>query len=150
MIQHCVLSKMVYLNVKYVIATRSYDFFIYAKSHCKYHTFKGYYICSFSKLFEAQLQVHQKVWKCSHTFPLKNGIVSFYENGTNKYVRVDKLVGWWYPPPRYLRYLRYNFWMAWAIITIYISKCAHMHPQELPKTSTFYSRCKMCDIEKTV
>ena len=31
LIQHCLLRKMVYLNVKYVIATRSYDFFyIYA------------------------------------------------------------------------------------------------------------------------
>src|SRR6218665_3303100 len=50
LIQHCLLSKMVYLNVKYVIATRRYDFFyIYAKSHWKYHTFEGYYICSFSK-----------------------------------------------------------------------------------------------------
>ena len=27
LIQHCLLHKMVYLNVKYVIATRSYDFF---------------------------------------------------------------------------------------------------------------------------
>src|SRR6218665_653715 len=40
--------------------------------------------------------------------------------------------------------------MAWAIITIYISKCAKMNPQQLPKTSKFYSRCKMCDIEKTL
>src|SRR6218665_2463409 len=29
--------------------------------------------------------------------------------------------------------------MAWAIITIYISKCAQMNPQQLPKTSKFYS-----------
>jgi len=36
---------MVYLNVKYVIATRSYEFFCtYAKSQWKYHTFEGYYI----------------------------------------------------------------------------------------------------------
>ena len=43
---------MVYLNVKYVIATRSYELYIYiyAESHWKYHTFEGYYICSFSKL----------------------------------------------------------------------------------------------------
>src|SRR6218665_2096279 len=27
LIQHCLLSKMAYLNVKYVIATRNYDFF---------------------------------------------------------------------------------------------------------------------------
>jgi len=40
--------------------------------------------------------------------------------------------------------------MAWAIITIYISKCAQMHPQQLPKTSKFYSKCKKCDIEKTL
>src|SRR6218665_3682974 len=37
--------------------------------------------------------------------------------------------------------------MAWAIITIYISKCAQMNPQQLPKTSKFYSRCKKCDIK---
>ena len=29
LIQHCLLSKVVYLNVKYVIATRNYEFFIY-------------------------------------------------------------------------------------------------------------------------
>src|SRR6218665_1838925 len=40
--------------------------------------------------------------------------------------------------------------MAWAIITIYISKCAQMNPQQPPKTSKFYSKCKMCDIEKTL
>src|SRR6218665_2940525 len=40
--------------------------------------------------------------------------------------------------------------MAWAIITIYTSKCAQMDPQQLPKTSKFYSRCKKCDIEKTL
>jgi len=40
--------------------------------------------------------------------------------------------------------------MAWAIITIYISKCAQMNPQQLPKTSKFYFRCKKCDIEKTL
>src|SRR6218665_1820998 len=40
--------------------------------------------------------------------------------------------------------------MAWAIITIYISKCAQMNPQQLSKTSKFYSRCKKCDIEKTL
>src|SRR6218665_1862839 len=40
--------------------------------------------------------------------------------------------------------------MAWGIITIYISKCAQMNPQQLPKTSKFYSRCKKCDIEKTL
>src|SRR6218665_3885110 len=40
--------------------------------------------------------------------------------------------------------------MAWAIITIYISKCAKMNPQQLPKTSKFYSRWKKCDIEKTL
>src|SRR6218665_2549815 len=40
--------------------------------------------------------------------------------------------------------------MVWAIITIYISKCAQMEPQQLLKTSNFYSRCKRCDIEKTL
>src|SRR6218665_2666827 len=40
--------------------------------------------------------------------------------------------------------------MALAIITIYISKCAQMNPQQLPETSKFYSRCKKCDIEKTL
>src|SRR6218665_841694 len=40
--------------------------------------------------------------------------------------------------------------MAWAIITIYTSKCAQMYPQQLPKTSKLYSRCKKCDIEKTL
>src|SRR6218665_1164835 len=40
--------------------------------------------------------------------------------------------------------------MAWAIITIYISKCAQTNPQQLPKTSKFYSKCKKCDIEKTL
>src|SRR6218665_1948233 len=87
---------------------------------------------------------------CSLTFPLKNGIVTFYENCTNKYVRVDKLGG--YPPPGYLGYISYvyNFVMAWAIITIYSSKYAKMDPQRLTKTSKFYSRCKKCDVEKTV
>src|SRR6218665_2794073 len=32
LIQHYLLSKMVYLNVKYFIATRSYDFFIYTQN----------------------------------------------------------------------------------------------------------------------
>jgi len=50
--------------------------------------------------------------------------------------------------PGYHRYLSYNFWMAWAIITIYTSKSAQMDPQQLPKTSKFYSKCKKCDIEK--
>jgi len=40
--------------------------------------------------------------------------------------------------------------MAWAIITIYTSKYAQMYPQQLLKTSKFYSRCKKCDIEKSV
>ena len=40
--------------------------------------------------------------------------------------------------------------MAWAIITIYIYKCAQMNPQQLLKTSKFYSKCKKCDIEKTL
>ena len=40
--------------------------------------------------------------------------------------------------------------MAWAIITIYTSKCAQMDSQQLLKASKFYSRCKQCDIEKIV
>src|SRR6218665_1091368 len=40
--------------------------------------------------------------------------------------------------------------MAWAIVTIYTSKCAQMAPQQLPKTSKFYSRSKKYDIEKTL
>jgi len=45
---------MVYFNVKYVIATRRYEFFyIYAESQWKYHTFESYYTCSFGKT-EAQ------------------------------------------------------------------------------------------------
>jgi len=40
--------------------------------------------------------------------------------------------------------------MAWAIITIYTSKCVQMDSQQLLKTSKFYSRCKKCDIEKTL
>src|SRR6218665_3492572 len=40
--------------------------------------------------------------------------------------------------------------MAWAIITNYTSKSAQMDPQQLPKTSKFYSKCKKCDIEKTL
>src|SRR6218665_1021831 len=57
LIQHCLLSKTVYLNLKYVIATRSYEFFyIYAKSHRKYEVIISF--CSFSKL---RHKVHQKV-----------------------------------------------------------------------------------------
>ena len=56
----------------------------------------------------------------------------------------------WYSLPGYLGNLRYNFVMAWAIRTIYISKCAQMDPQELPKTSKFYSICNKCVVQKTV
>src|SRR6218665_87112 len=52
--------------------------------------------------------------------------------------------------PGCLGYLRYNILMAWAIITIYTSKCAEMDPQQLLNRSIFYSRCKKCDIENTV
>src|SRR6218665_2040822 len=54
-------------------------FNIYANSHWKYHTFEGYYICSFSKL---RHKVHKKECQCSPTYPLQNGIVTFYENFT--------------------------------------------------------------------
>jgi len=40
--------------------------------------------------------------------------------------------------------------MEWAIITMYTSKCAQMDPLELLNRSKFYSRCKKCDIEKTI
>src|SRR6218665_2203039 len=40
--------------------------------------------------------------------------------------------------------------MAWAIITNYTSKCAKMNPQQLPKTSKFYSRSRKFDIEETL
>jgi len=51
LIQHCLLSKTVYMNVKYVVATRNYEFFyIYAKSHWKYHTFDRYYSFNCTKL----------------------------------------------------------------------------------------------------
>ena len=40
--------------------------------------------------------------------------------------------------------------MAWAIIAIYISKCAQMDLQQLLKTSKFYFRSKKCDIKKTL
>src|SRR6218665_974736 len=40
--------------------------------------------------------------------------------------------------------------MAWAIVTIYTPKCAQMDPQQLPKTSKFYSKSKKCDIKKTL
>jgi len=66
------------------------------------------------------------------TAHLKNGVVTFYENCTNRYGRVDKVRGW-YPPPGYLEYLKYNFLMAWAIVTIYTSKCAQMDPSSYLK-----------------
>jgi len=40
--------------------------------------------------------------------------------------------------------------MTWAIITIYISKCAQMNPQQLPKTSKFFPRRKKCEIKETL
>jgi len=48
---------------------------LYAKCHWKYHTFDHYYCCSSTKL---RHKTQQKVWKCSLTFPLKNGIFTFY------------------------------------------------------------------------
>jgi len=38
--------------------------------------------------------------------------------------------------------------MAWVIITIYTSKRVQMDPQQLFKTSKFYSTIKKRDIEK--
>jgi len=48
-------NKTVYLNVKYVIATRNCELFyrptcIYATSHWKYHTFGRFYSCSSANL----------------------------------------------------------------------------------------------------
>ena len=68
----------------------------------------------------------------------------------NIYARVDKLRRAWYPPPGYLGYPMYKFLMAWAIRTIYTSKCVPMEPQQLPKTSKSYSICNKCDMQKTV
>src|SRR6218665_3363767 len=65
------------------------NFYIYAKSHWKCHTFEGYYICSFSKL---RHKAHQKVCKCSLKFPLQNGIVTFYENCTNN--MLQSIIKW--------------------------------------------------------
>jgi len=70
------------------------NFFIIPKISLEYCTFKGYYTCSFSKL---RHKAHQKVGNCSLTFPQQNGLATFYENCTNKYVRVDKLGGGIHP-----------------------------------------------------
>ena len=67
---------------------------MYAESHWRYPTFERYYTCSCSKL---RYQTHQKVWKCSPTFPLPIGIVTFYDNVTNKYGGADKLGGGAHP-----------------------------------------------------
>ena len=123
-----------------LLEAMNFVIYIYAKSHWKYHTFEGYYICSFSEL---RHKIHQQVRKCSLTFHLNNGIVTFYANCTNKYGWVDNLrLGWWYPPFGHLGYLRYNFLMAWAIITIYTSKCAHMDPQQLQKRQNLITDAK--------
>src|SRR6218665_442499 len=59
----------------------------YAESHWKYHTFDGYY--------KLRHKAHQMVLKCSLTFPLRNGIVIFYENCTNNMLQS---INWgWYP-----------------------------------------------------
>jgi len=39
--------------------------------------------------------------------------------------------------------------MAWTIRTIYTSKCVQMDPQQLSKTSKFYSICNMCNMQNT-
>src|SRR6218665_2640403 len=85
----------------------------------------------------------------SLTFPLQNGIVTFYENFTNKYASVDKLGVVVVSTSGYLGYLRYNFLMTWAIRTIYTSKCVQMDPQQLIKTSKLYSICNKCDMQNT-
>jgi len=122
---------MAYLSVEHVIATRSYEFsYIYAESHWKYHSFEGYYICtcSFSKL---RHKANQKVWKCSLIFPVRNSLVTVYENCMNNMLQSIS-----------------NFWTARAIITIYTSKCAQMDPQQPLITSKLHSRCKKCDTKK--
>ena len=74
--------------------TRNYDcIYTYAKSHWKYHTFDSYCSCTSTKL---RHKTQQKVRKCSITFPLKNGIITFYENCTNKYGRVDTIITIYY------------------------------------------------------
>jgi len=110
----------------------------YAESHWRYHTFERYYTCSGSKL---RHKAHQKVWKCSLIFPLKNGIVTSYENCTNKYVRVDKLGVWWYPPLWVPWHIRYNFVMAWAIITISLN-VRKWTPNSYLKRQNFISDAK--------
>src|SRR6218665_398438 len=57
-------------------------------------------------------------------------------------VGIHPLVPWAYK-------VAYNFVMAWAIITTYTSKCAQMDPQQLLKTSKFYSIYKKCDVKQT-
>src|SRR6218665_1803035 len=118
---------------------------MYAESHWRYHPLKRYYTCSCSRL---RHQPHQTVRKCSLTFPPKNGIVTFYANATNKYGGTEKTWGWCPPFSWYLGYLRYNVLMAWAIRTIYTSKCVQMDAHQLPKTSKFYSICNKCDMHK--
>src|SRR6218665_866942 len=103
-------------------------------SHWKYHTFERYNTRSCSRLTH---KAHQKVRKCGLTFPLKNRIVTFYENCTNKYDRVDKLRGVVSAPSGFLGYFRYNVLMAWANVTTYTSKRVHMDPKQLPEMLTF-------------
>jgi len=99
-----------------------WTFYIYAKSHCKYHTFEGYYTCSFcsSKL---RHKVHQKVWKCSLSFPLQNSY--FLWKLHEYYVTVDNLGGGTmgvrmgeqggaFAPPWILR-IFYHPWRWWEI-----------------------------------
>src|SRR6218665_48395 len=81
-------------------------------------------------------QTQQKVQKCSLALALQNGIVTFYENCTNKYGRVNKLGGCVHPPG-YTWYLRYNVLMAWAIRTIYTSKCVQMDLNSYLKRQNF-------------
>src|SRR6218665_3287919 len=39
--------------------------------------------------------------------------------------------------------------MVWAIIKSFTTKCVQMDPQQLLKTSQFYSICNKCDMQKT-
>ena len=87
---------MVYLNVKYVIATRNYEFFIYTQNLIDNITLSRV-IISVASVNWGTKHIERYENVASLTIPLKNGIVTFYEDSTNKYVRVDKLGGGIHP-----------------------------------------------------
>src|SRR6218665_2392744 len=73
---------------------------------------------------------------------LSIGLVTFYENFTNKYGGVDRL-GVVVSPPGYLGYLWYNFLIAWAIRTIYTSRYVQINPSSCLKRQMFYYICNI-------